>query len=262
MELLGKTENSTFVIGHRGAPAYAPENTMASFRKGLECGSDWLECDVHLTQDEHLVVIHDDTLNRTTSGKGKVKKIKLDNLKKLDAGKGEAIPTLKELLSWVISQTHLKLVIEVKSEKKKKSESSKVILEKMDEIFQEFDSFDRAMVISFDHSLIEEIKKLNPRIAVGLLFPFNFKKINEAKLLEKTLKIKADGLWPSFKALTRSLPPHFVDHAHQQNLRVFTWTLNKPQEMVRALKMGVDGICTDVPDILRALINTGKVNTG
>lgn len=88
-------------IAHRGASGYAPENTLAAFKKALEFDIDVIELDVHLTKDNHLVVIHDKTVNRTTDGKGKVADKTLAELQKLDAGNGEKIPTLQEVLDLV-----------------------------------------------------------------------------------------------------------------------------------------------------------------
>ena len=87
----------TFIVGHRGAKGIEPENTITSFKKALEIGVEYVECDVHLSADGYPVVIHDDTLDRTTSGKGKVREYTLRELKNFDAGKGERIPTLEAL---------------------------------------------------------------------------------------------------------------------------------------------------------------------
>src|SRR6185312_2950197 len=89
-----------WVVGHRGAMGYCPENTLASFQRGLELGADWIELDVHLSRDGALIVIHDETLERTTDGHGLVRDHTLAELKQLDAGDGQRIPTLSEVLAW------------------------------------------------------------------------------------------------------------------------------------------------------------------
>src|SRR5215472_12707910 len=89
-----------WVCGHRGAMGYCPENTMASFERGLALGADWIELDVHLSRDEALIVIHDETLDRTTNGHGLVREHTLAELRTLDAGGGQPIPTLDEVLAW------------------------------------------------------------------------------------------------------------------------------------------------------------------
>ncbi len=111
----------TKILAHRGASAYAPENTMAAFKKAIEMNADGIELDVHLSKDGYIVIIHDERVDRTTDGKGEVKDFSLDELKKLDAGswfsdeyKGEKIPTLEELLS-LIKNTEIYLNIEIKA---------------------------------------------------------------------------------------------------------------------------------------------------
>ena len=99
-------------IAHRGASGYEPENTLRSFRKAIELNSDAIELDVQLTKDHKLVVIHDETVNRTTNGKWKVSELTLKELKKLDAGKGEKIPTLEEVIK--VCRNKCKLNIEIK----------------------------------------------------------------------------------------------------------------------------------------------------
>src|SRR5579859_1474635 len=89
-----------WVVGHRGAMGYCPENTLASFERGLELGADWIELDVHLSRDGELIVIHDESLERTTNGHGLVRDHTLAELQALDAGDGQRIPTLDEVLAW------------------------------------------------------------------------------------------------------------------------------------------------------------------
>src|SRR5918911_2208376 len=104
-----------YLVGHRGAAGLAPENTIKAFKKGLEVGADTVECDIQLSKDEELVVIHDHTLNRTTNKKGRVKDYTLEELKQLDAGEGEQIPTLSEVVDLVL-QNHKGLAVEIKGE--------------------------------------------------------------------------------------------------------------------------------------------------
>jgi len=91
--------NKFFIIGHRGACYYKPENTIASFKKALQLRCKYIECDVHLTRDKKVLIIHDKTLERTTNGKGLIKNFTLKELKKLNAGNKEKIPTLQELIN-------------------------------------------------------------------------------------------------------------------------------------------------------------------
>ncbi len=102
------------IVGHRGAAGYEPENTLLSFQKAIEIGVDWIELDVHRSSDGHLMVIHDDTVDRTTRGHGKVSEMTLAELKKLDAGKGQKIPTLQEAIDFMKGK--VRVIIEIKQE--------------------------------------------------------------------------------------------------------------------------------------------------
>ncbi|MEO0143058.1 MAG: glycerophosphodiester phosphodiesterase family protein [candidate division WOR-3 bacterium] len=108
------------IIGHRGARGIEPENTIRSFKKAIELKVDYIECDVHLTKDGHIVLIHDHTLDRTTNGTGYVNDYSFDAIRKLDAGKGEKIPTLQELIDLIKGK--VKAHIELKDEKATESE--------------------------------------------------------------------------------------------------------------------------------------------
>ncbi|MEM3426627.1 MAG: glycerophosphodiester phosphodiesterase family protein, partial [Thermoproteota archaeon] len=102
--------SSVLKIGHRGARFYEPENTLRSFRKALELGVDAVELDVRRTRDGELVVIHDAEVDRTTNGKGLVRELTLEEIRRLDAGKGEKIPTLEEALDFLDGR--VKILIE------------------------------------------------------------------------------------------------------------------------------------------------------
>src|ERR671938_850947 len=110
---LEQERGRVWVVGHRGAMGHCPENTLASFERGLELGADWIELDVHLSRDGALIVIHDETLDRTTNGHGLVRERTLAELRQLDAGQGQRIPTLDEVLEW--ARAHETIVdIEIK----------------------------------------------------------------------------------------------------------------------------------------------------
>src|SRR5690242_3070991 len=99
-ERLQRERGRVWVVGHRGAMGYCPENTLVSFERGLELGADWIELDVHLSADGALIVIHDETLERTTNGHGLVRDHTLAQLRELDAGEGQRLMTLPEVLEW------------------------------------------------------------------------------------------------------------------------------------------------------------------
>jgi len=218
----------TLIIGHRGAGAIEPENTLRSLAKGLECGADLLEIDVRRSADGCLVVIHDRTLERTTNGKGLVKDYMLKELKGLDAGKGEEIPTLREVLDFV-RRAGARLIIEIKE-----VGTEQAIVQEVRGVGLE----SSAIFVSFDPGSVRKAKELLPEAGTGLIYsrplgnPVGFAK-----------SLRADILLPRFNLATRDL----VESVHRHGLRVFSWTLNTEQEFRRALDLGLDAFATDNP---------------
>ncbi|RLE50640.1 MAG: glycerophosphodiester phosphodiesterase [Candidatus Methanomethylicota archaeon] len=218
-----------FVIGHRGAKAYEPENTLRSLARALTFGVDAVEVDVRACKDGALVVIHDETVDRTTNGKGKVKDLTLNQLKRLDAGMGEKIPLLSEVLDFVKGKSML--LIEIKE----KGIEDRVVKEVIDR-----DMLGDVVFISFYHTSIAKVKDLAPKSKTGIIF--TCEPVDPADL---AVKAKAEVLLPSYMTLTE----HVVKKAHEKGLMVYTWVLNKPEEIIAALELGVDGFASDKPDL-------------
>ena len=150
-------------VGHRGAMGYEPENTLRSFKKALELGVDMIEFDVYVCKSGELVVIHDDTLERTTNGKGLVIEKTLAELKELDAGKEEKIPTLEEIMD--LADKKVKINIELKGDNTAKPVLN-MIEKYVDEKGWKYDDF---LVSSFNHGELKNFKELNPKIKTGIL---------------------------------------------------------------------------------------------
>jgi glycerophosphoryl diester phosphodiesterase len=233
------------VVAHRGFSGTAPENTLLAFKKALELGVDMIELDVHLSKDGEVVVIHDDTLNRTTNGKGKVVEYTLRELKQLDAGSffsppfsGERIPTLKEVLQLV--KGRVPLIIELK-----KGEMGRTtIIDLADRAFQEVEKsgmLSQVLFASFELSAIERIRERNPHVPVAFNFGKDWSLPNE---------VTGGKPIPILSCRARVLNAVNVSEAHKQGIKVFVWALNTEEEMERFIKMGVDGIITDYPDRL------------
>src|SRR4030042_2477172 len=146
------------IIGHRGAAAEEPENTLRGFKRALDVGAAGVELDVHLTRDGWLAVIHDETLERTTNGRGRVRDFTLAELQKLDAGQGEHIPALEEVVELV--QGRGLLLVELK-----KPDAAPVMLR----LCRERRLFEDVLVISFWHPAIKAIKEEEPRVQTGVL---------------------------------------------------------------------------------------------
>lgn len=239
-------EAKTLCIAHRGGAAYAPENTMAAFKNAIKMNADYFEVDVHLTKDGHVVVIHDDTLERTTDGKGMVKDKTLAQLKKLDAGswfskkfKGEKIPTLEETLD--LAKGKIGVVIEIKNG----PVFHKGIEKKVINMIRKKTMQNEVIIISFDHECIRRTKKIAPEIKAGILFYGNV--IDSAGMAES---IKAEYVCPGWQLVTDEM----ILNCRKNNRKMNLWTINDKQTMKFFIDKKVDAITTDKPDILIKLL--------
>lgn len=225
------------VIGHRGAPAYEPENTIRSFLKAVELKADSIEMDIHLSKDKELVIMHDDSVNRTTNGKGKISDLTLAEIKKLDAGKGERVPTLEEAFE-AIPKT-MRIHIEIKDDK---------AVEKVMELVRRESAEGRVVISSVVHSVIINAKRINPRIKTALIFEYFPTDSDVAVSLAES--INADAIHPLYRYLTKDV----IDTAHSRGLKVRVWTCNDEEIVRDMVKMGVDGIYTNKPDLVVPII--------
>jgi glycerophosphoryl diester phosphodiesterase len=230
------TTHKLFCFGHRGACGYAPENTGLSVRKALELGADGVEVDVHFV-DGQLMVIHDDTLERTTNGRGRVANQSFAYLRSLDAGLGERIPTLAEIFDAV----NRRAVINI--ELKGPHTAAPVAALIAEYVNRRGWSYDDFLVSSFDGTRIREAKQLCPEIRTGALI---------GKASRSLAQFAEDlGAW-SLHTSKRCVTSKLVADAHRRGLRVFVFTINQPEEIVRMKKLGVDGIFSDFPERVTA----------
>ena len=223
----------TWRIGHRGACGYAPENTLLSFRKALELGVHGFEFDIQLSQEGEPVVIHDDTLERTTNGTGAVSQHSLEQLQSYDAGKGERIPSLRQVFDLV--DKRCRLFIELKAEGCE--EAVEDIIAHC--VAQQGWNYEQCFVCAFDHAQIAHIRQLNPDIRTCALI---------AGIPVSLAAIASEaGAWainPNIHHMNKEL----VDDAHKRDLKVITWTANTPHLIAKAKALKVDGIISDYPD--------------
>ncbi len=212
------------VFGHRGAPGYPRrgENTVGSFKKALLSGATGLEFDVRRSADGRLVVIHDETIDRTTNGKGIVSRLSYEQLRQFDAGDGESIPLLSDVLDRFGSQCLLNVELKVTGIA---SDVSRLILEKRLE--------HQVLVSSFDW---DDLEALAP-IPIALLSS----KLHD--LIATARRLGAAAIHPRRELVT----PTLITTAHDAGLRVHAWTVNEPAEMIRLKTFGIDGIFTDFP---------------
>lgn len=247
------------IIAHRGASAYAPENTVAAFKKAIELGADILELDVHQTKDSQLVVIHDRSVNRTTNGKGKVKDLTLSQIKSLDAGSwfspefaGERIPTLDEVFD--ITPDSVALLIELK-------EGSDVypgIEERVIRVIRQRKAEHRAILKSFEDEILDRFRAIGPDIPrlkiilrqISLLGIIIERGLNFGTVLNDSVQY--------IQHHRVGLAESFITKAHRKGYKVFAWDVQDEDRMRELIEKGIDGIETDFPDRLKSVIGRLK----
>ena len=217
------------IVGHRGAAGYAPENTLRSFETAIALGCDRAELDVHLSKDGEVIVIHDADVSRLTDGKGKVKDMTRAEIKKLRCAEGQRIPTLQEVID--LCKNNISLQRELKAEG---------VAEPVYRLIRKNNIEHNTVLISFDVKLLREIKKLGPKLPVGLLFdkaPRNLWKLAK--------EIPLEYIGPRYTAVTKKL----VESAHAHGLSVYVYHVNEKKVGDRLTAFGVDELGTDFPKL-------------
>lgn len=221
------------ITGHRGAAKLEPENTLRSIQKAIDLGVDQIEIDVHLTRDGHLVVIHDMTVDRTTNGHGAVADLTLQEIKQLDAGKGERIPTLQEVIDGVRGKVILQI------ELKGPGTAEPVV-----RAVEQNGIADEVVLTSFVHDRLREAHQLNPKISLGALWS---KPPEDA--CEQAIEMGAEALHIQHQHIDAAL----VQKAHAAGLKIRAWNPDTIEEMQRVIDLGVDAVGSNRPDLLIAL---------
>lgn len=230
-------------IAHRGASSLAPENTLASFKKAIELGFDYIELDVRLSKDKQLVVIHDANVLRTTDGEGLIEDLTVKEIKKLDAGSwfspayaGERIPLLNEVLKEVSGKTGI--IIEMKS-----PENQPGMTEILADMLNSFKSGNQIKVQSFHINEIKKFHQLAPEIPAGLLLSKHLDLFHLASYREFTSFLSVHHL-----LLSKS----FINQAELFGYEIYSWTISKQYQFADMQRLGVHGIISDdekrIPD--------------
>lgn len=232
------------VQAHRGASALAPENTIAAFRKAAELGAKWVELDVALLADGTLVVIHDDTVDRTTSGEGSLGDLTKDDLAKLDAGAwfdpkfaGEAVPTLAETLV-ALGEVGLSANVEIKQHEHHKSLSQ--LIDAVHADIEARSPNTRIMISSFDPEALKAMYQRDPGYDLAMLWeevPANW--------LEELQAIPAKTVHLYYKALSLG----FLEQAAEHGIKVRVWTCNSAEQLISFWPAGLTGVITDDPRV-------------
>jgi glycerophosphoryl diester phosphodiesterase len=219
-----------YVVGHRGAAGVVPENTIKGFRYAIELGVDYVECDVHLSRDGQLIVMHDSTVNRTTDGEGAIRDLAAARIRMLDAGEGEQVPTLDEVLETVRNEVHL--LIELKGSGVEQAAVEAVRAHGMVEevTFSSFALQRLAMVRSMGKEL---------RVRAILPEPTEFDLARASALQVVGIDVRYSNV---------SL--HIVEAAHALGMEVLAWNPDSWREQEAMIALGVDGVSSNRPDIL------------
>jgi glycerophosphoryl diester phosphodiesterase len=254
-------------LAHRGASALAPENSLEAFRIAVEAGAGGLELDVHMTRDGHVVVIHDPTVERTTSGKGAISEMTIDELRALDAGygfspdggrtrpyrgRGVRVPTLEEVLE---EFPGVAVNIDIKA-------AYPGVEAAVLQVLRETDAWGRALVVSTPYATVKRFRKISgghistgaSRWEIGVFY------FSSRLRLERLLSPSYDALQVPLRH--RGIPlvtPRFVRAAHARGVRVDVWTINRADEMRRLLALGVDVIMTDRPGTLAEVLREREI---
>jgi glycerophosphoryl diester phosphodiesterase len=218
-------------IGHRGAMGHEPENTLRSIRKALALGSPCVEVDVY-SVDGHLVVFHDDRLERTTDGVGYLSEQSFEYLRSLDAGGGQRIPTLEEVCEVIDSRAGLNIEL-------KGPGTAAPVVELVSNLIENGWHKDAFLVSSFNHRELLEVKRLSQQIKLGALI--KGLPVDDAKFAED---LDAFSVHLSLEFIDQ----RFVDDAHARGLKVYVYTVNHPEDISRMYQLGVDGVFTSFPE--------------
>jgi glycerophosphoryl diester phosphodiesterase len=219
------------VIGHRGAKALKPENTLQAIRAAASCRAEMVEVDVRLSKDGTLVLMHDDTVDRTTKGSGNVEDLSQEELKDL------GVPTLSEALA-LVKDLSLGIVVEMKEEGLEEMVSGALTGTGIN-----------ALIASFYHSSLREVKELSG-LKTGIIISSL-----PVKPVDLALWADADAIFP------KRVSPRMFKDAHRYGIKVYPWVINSAEEAAWMLKLGADGLVTDDPCLIRSVVDQPPKDT-
>lgn len=220
-------------IAHRGAKAYEPENTLQAFQKALDLNSDGIELDVHLSSDGHIIVMHDETIDKMTNGKGDINTYTLAELKSFLIADKLQIPTLNEVFDLVDKKCFINVEL-------KNADTSRQVVSLIEKyIAEEGWDYSHFIVSSFDWNALKEVQNLNSNIPIGVLTEEN---LDTALAFAETIKTKA--IHPDFQLLNKEK----VLQIQEKGFLVFPWTVNSEEDIQKVKSYQVNGIISDNPD--------------
>ncbi len=231
-------------MGHRGASKIAPENTLIAFKEAIRLKADAVEFDVQETIEGEIVIIHDYNTLRTAGTEGIVEQMTLKELKKLNFGNGEQIPTLLELID--LAKDKISLNCEIKVEG---------IAKKLIHIFQDADILDSTIISSFLHEELIKIQKIEPHLKLATLVPTEAGKFSDWNYKKKLIDFTSENNYYAINPLYKLADKQFIEYAHEQNIKVFPWTVDSGIAMKKLINMGTDGIITNDISRLKEVLN-------
>lgn len=230
----------TAIFAHRGASQLAPENTMPAFQLAYKIGADGIETDVQLTKDQIPVLIHDETLHRTTNGTGLLQDYTYDDLKHLDAGswfsskyEGASILTLEEFLTW-IQDKPLQMNIELKNNIIDYKQLEAIVYEQL----KHFNLQKKTVISTFNYNSVKRFRELSKDVEIAWLLN---KRVRDP--ISYVKDAGATALHLKYTLLSKNI----IQACHENEYQLRTYTVNRPSRIMRAYKLGCDGIFTDVP---------------
>jgi glycerophosphoryl diester phosphodiesterase len=240
--LRGPLPSDPQLIAHRGGPVHEPENTLTAFRNAIDVGADWIEMDVRRTQDGVLVVMHDETVDRTTDGAGRVESLTLGQIRALDAGDGEQVPTFDEVIA-LARESGVGLLPEAKSPNLYPGIETEMV-----EALVEGGYVQRTVIQSFEMDALETVHETDPDVEVCPLYGLWALDLSDPRPSE------ANCLCPMAEMVV--LNPWMIRQAHAQGREVFVWfgVIEHPTVMRFILALGADGLMVDDPVALAQIL--------
>ena len=232
--------NNPLIWAHRGASGYAPENTLPAFKMAADMGADGVELDIQLTKDDQIVVCHDERIDRTSNGAGRIQDYTLDELRKFDfcngnkAFEGTKIPTMEEVFD-LLDPTGLTINIELKTGEIFYPQLEEKILE----LTKRKGWMDRVIFSSFNHYSIMKIKELAPEAKTGFLYADG-----TLNMPGYAAENQVNALHPAFYNLQY---PDFMDDCNMFDIDVNVWTVNSEADLLKCREMGVNAVITNYP---------------
>ncbi len=234
--------DSLQLIAHRGGLYYRPENSIAAFEHSVELGIEWVECDVRLTRDNVLVLHHDDGRSGHGNGRKAIHDLDYEQLKSMDIGGGQHIPTVSDMLEKFKDKLHFDLEL-------KEIDT----VEKILPLLEQLGAIERVVISSFIPEALQLVKELMPQIRTGLLIDRLTGNITGGRsAVNGALLLGCSFIAPDY----RIIKPDWIETAKSEGLRTVAWTVNHMQDGIRLVDMGIDGLISDRPDRFIPLVAT------